>query len=176
MNDESATCQISNNSTHLQGINDLMRVQPPQPQRMCIPPSNGSTAYYPSVYSNIESHIYHSSTITSIKLFKPQQFPKIIQPMLKHRQQLCSPIINRKSLPVHHSNPGTPHQMYSNNNTNNTGEFNGTAEFGVPYHHGAPSSVNSLTDALCPNGGLDTTDRQMTPGPPVNILSFSMLL
>ena len=60
------------------------------------------------------------------------------------------------------SNPGTPHQLHSN------GEYNGTAEFGVPYHHGAPGSVNSLTDALCPGG--DATDRQMTPGPPVKIL------
>lgn len=58
------------------------------------------------------------------------------------------------------SNPGTPHQILNN------GEFTGTAEFGVPYHYGAPGSVNSLTDALCPSG--DIADRQMTPGPPVN--------
>ena len=64
------------------------------------------------------------------------------------------------------SNPGTPHQLHNN------GEFNGTMEFGVPYHHAAPGSVNSLTDALCPGG--DTSDRQMTPGPPVR-LSFVVL-
>ncbi|CAF4393209.1 unnamed protein product, partial [Rotaria sp. Silwood2] len=52
------------------------------------------------------------------------------------------------------SNPSTPHQ----------GEFNGNTDFGVPYHQSQPSSVNSLTDALCPSG--DTIDRQMTPGPP----------
>lgn len=54
------------------------------------------------------------------------------------------------------SNPSTPYQ----------GEFNGNTEFGVPYQQGQPSSVNSLTDALCPSA--DTTDRQLTPGPPVN--------
>ncbi|CAF3452440.1 unnamed protein product [Rotaria socialis] len=54
------------------------------------------------------------------------------------------------------SNPSTPYQ----------GEYNGntTTDFGVPYHQSQPSSVNSLTDALCPSG--DTLDRQMTPGPP----------
>ncbi|CAF1159396.1 unnamed protein product [Rotaria sordida] len=52
------------------------------------------------------------------------------------------------------SNPSTPYQ----------GEFNGNTDFGVPHHQSQPSSVNSLTDALCPNG--DTIDRQMTPGPP----------
>lgn len=54
------------------------------------------------------------------------------------------------------SNPSTPYQQ---------NELNSTNEFGVPYHHGQPSSVNSLTDALCPNG--DTNDRQVTPTSPV---------
>lgn len=66
------------------------------------------------------------------------------------------------------SNPSTPYQ----------GEFNGNTEFGVPYHHGQPSSVNSLTDALCPSG--DANDRQLTPGPPVSlatkIFSYFFLL
>lgn len=55
------------------------------------------------------------------------------------------------------SNPSTPYQ----------GEFNGNTDFGVPYQQSQPSSVNSLTDALCPSGG-DTIDRQLTPGPPVS--------
>jgi len=129
---------------------------PVQQQRVCIPPP--STAYYPSVYSTSNPYVPAQqlpppSSITSI----PQDHPMYTQTSpstLSHHQSqiFTSPL----------SNPGTPHQLHSN------GEFNGTAEFGVPYHHGAPGSVNSLTDALCPSG--DTTDRQMTPGPPVNYL------
>ena len=59
--------------------------------------------------------------------------------------------------PIFTSPPSTPYQ----------GEFNSNTEFGVPYHHGQPSSVNSLTDALCPSE--NSIDRQLTPGPPVTI-------
>ncbi len=124
-----------------------------QSQRACIP----STAYYPSVYSTSNPYLPAQqlppppSSTTSI----PQDHPMYTQTSpstLSHHQSqiFTSPL----------SNPATPHQIHNN------GEFNGTAEFGVPYHHGAPGSVNSITDALCPSG--DTTDRQMTPGPPVN--------
>lgn len=129
-------------------------------QRLCIPPPP-SAAYYPSVYPTSNPYapaqqLPPPSSNSSI----PQDHPMYTQTSpstLSHHQSqiFTSPL----------SNPGTPHQIHSN------GEFNGTAEFGVPYHHGAPGSVNSLTDALCPSGG-DTTDRQMTPGPPVNIIVF----
>jgi hypothetical protein len=109
------------------------------------------TAYYPSIYPT--SYV-PAQQLPPQQSSLPQDHPMYAQTSpstLSHHQSqiFTSPL----------SNPGTPHQMHN-------GEFNGTAEFGVPYHHGAPGSVNSLTDALCPSG--DTTDRQMTPGPPVN--------
>jgi hypothetical protein len=123
-----------------------------QQSRVCIPPT--STAYYPSVYSTPNPYVpAQQLPPPSLSTSIPQDHPMYTQTSpstLSHYQSqiFTSPL----------SNPGTPHQIHNN------GEFNGTAEFGVPYHHGAPGSVNSLTDALCPSG--DTTDRQMTPGPP----------
>ncbi|CAF1035791.1 unnamed protein product [Rotaria sordida] len=123
-----------------------------QQQRVCIPPPS-STTYYPSVYSTPNSYVPAQQLPPPSTSSIPQDHPMYAQTSpttLSHHQSqiFTSPL----------SNPGTPHQIHSN------GEFNGTAEFGVPYHHGAPGSVNSLTDALCPSG--DTNDRQMTPGPP----------
>jgi len=72
--------------------------------------------------------------------------------------QQCPPMgqdYHSQIFPSPSSNPSTPYQ----------GEY---ADFGVPYQHGQPSSVNSLTDALCPSG--ETIDRQTTPGPPVHFL------
>ncbi len=127
-----------------------------QQQRACIPPP--STAYYPAVYSTSNPYapaqqLPPPPSLSSTIPQEHQMYTQTSPSTLSHHQSqiFTSPL----------SNPSTPHQMLNN------GEFNGTAEFGVPYHHGAPGSVNSLTDALCPSG--DTTDRQMTPGPPVNI-------
>jgi hypothetical protein len=127
---------------------------PVQQQRVCIPPPS-TTTYYPSVYSTPNSYVSAQQLPPQSALSIPQDHPMYAQTSpstLSHHQSqiFTSPL----------SNPSTPYQLHN-------GEYNGTAEFGVPYHHGAPSSVNSLTDALCPSG--DTTDRQMTPGPPVNI-------
>jgi hypothetical protein len=124
-----------------------------QQQRACIPPP--STAYYPAVYSTSNPYapaqqLPPPQSLSSTIPQEHQMYTQTSPSTLSHHQSqiFTSPL----------SNPSTPHQMLNN------GEFNGTAEFGVPYHHGAPGSVNSLTDALCPSG--DTTDRQMTPGPP----------
>ena len=129
-----------------------------QQQRVCIPPP--SAAYYPAVYSTQNPYVPVQQLPPPSTI--PQEHPMYTQTSpstLSHHQSqiFTSPL----------SNPSTPHQLLNN------GEFNGTAEFGVPYHHGAPGSVNSLTDALCPSG--DTTDRQMTPGPPVNKFLFYFL-
>jgi hypothetical protein len=137
-------------------LNLPMQHQPSQ--RVCIPPP--STAYYPSVYSTPNPYVPAQQLPPPLSTSMSQDHPMYTQTSpstLSHHQSqiFTSPL----------SNPGTPHQILSNGDFNN-----GTAEFGVPYHHGAPGSVNSLTDALCPNGGGDTTDRQMTPGPPVNNL------
>ncbi|CAF1674357.1 unnamed protein product, partial [Adineta ricciae] len=125
-------------------------------QRACMPPQ--SATYYPSVHSAPNTYVpaqqlpppppsqQSSSSIPQERPLYAQTSPSTLS---HHQSQIfTSPL----------SNPSTPHQLHNN------GEFNGTSEFGVPYHHGAPGSVNSLTDALCPVG--DTTDRQMTPGPP----------
>ncbi len=101
---------------------------------------SSSTSYHPSICSN--------SYIPAQQL--PPQSSQEYSTFSNQSQIFRSPP----------SNPSTPYQ----------GEFNGNTEFGVPYNQGQPSSVNSLTDALCPSG--DTTDRQMTPGPPVNLKSF----
>ena len=125
-----------------------------QQQRAYIPPSPAT--YYPSVYSNSNPYapaqqLPPPSQSTSITPDHPMYTQASPTTLSHHQSQIfTSPL----------SNPGTPHQILNN------GEFTGTAEFGVPYHYGAPGSVNSLTDALCPSG--DIADRQMTPGPPVN--------
>jgi len=87
---------------------------------------------------------YHTS-ICSNSYIPAQQLTPITQEYQTFSNQT-------QIFPSPPSNPSTPYQ----------GEY---TEFGVPYHHGQPSSVNSLTDALCPSG--DTADRQLTPGPPV---------
>jgi hypothetical protein len=130
-----------------------LSVQQQPSQRVCIPPT--STAYYPSVYSTPNPYIPAQQlpppSSTSISQDHPMYTQTSPSTLSHHQSQIfTSPL----------SNPGTPHQLLNNGEYNN-----GAAEFGVPYHHGAPGSVNSLTDALCPSGG-DTTDRQMTPGPP----------
>jgi hypothetical protein len=98
--------------------------------------------------SSISSTFYYPSTCTN-SYIPAQQLP----PQLLSISQQDYQTFSHQS-----SNPSTPHQ----------GEFN---EFGVSYQNGQPSSVNSLTDALCPNG--DTIDRQMTPGPPVCLNFYS---
>ncbi|CAF1418663.1 unnamed protein product [Adineta steineri] len=125
-----------------------------QQQQQRIPPQSAS--YYPAIYSTPGSYgpPQQLPPPPSISSSIPQEHPLYAQTSpstLSHHQSqiFTSPL----------SNPSTPHQLHNN------GEYNGTAEFGVPYHHGAPGSVSSLTDALCP-GNNDTTDRQMTPGPP----------
>ncbi|CAF0950190.1 unnamed protein product [Rotaria sp. Silwood1] len=100
-------------------------------------PFQSSTSYYTSNCSN--------SYIPSQQL--QSQTSSISQEYQTYSNQ-------SQIFPSPPSNPSTPYQ----------GEFNGNTEFGVPYHQSQPSSVNSLTDALCPSG--DTVDRQMTPGPP----------
>jgi len=145
-----------------------MRMQPAVPPtapmvqsgRLCMPPNNGSTAYYPSIYTTSNPYAPAqqlppqtlSLTNTSNAPTEHPSYAQTSPSTLSHHQSqiFTSPL----------SNPGTPHQMHNN------GEFNNGTEFGVPYHHGAPGSVNSLTDALCPSGGSDSSDRQMTPGPP----------
>jgi hypothetical protein len=97
----------------------------------------------------VSSTSYHPS-ICSNSYIPAQQLTPITQEYQTFSNQ-------SQIFPSPPSNPSTPYQ----------GEFNGNTEFGVPYQHGQPSSVNSLTDALCPSG--DTNDRQLTPGPPVEI-------
>jgi hypothetical protein len=105
-----------------------------------------STSYHPSVYSNV--------------YIPAQQLPPQLPQSASFSQEYQTFSNQSQIFPSPPSNPSTPYQ----------GEFNGNAEFGVPYQQGQPSSVNSLTDALCPSG--DTNDRQMTPGPPVCSKSF----
>jgi arylamine N-acetyltransferase len=124
-----------------------------QQQRPGIPPPPPSTSYYSSTYQNSISYTPPQ------QLPPPSDHPMFAQTSPTLSQQQQQQIYHQSQIftsPL--SNPGTPHQMHNGN-----GEFNAT-EFGVPYQHGASGSVNSLTDALCPGG--DTTDRQMTPGPP----------
>ncbi|CAF0890430.1 unnamed protein product [Adineta ricciae] len=103
--------------------------------------SSPSTSYHPSVCSN--SYV------------SPQQLPPQPSSLSSSISQEYQTFPNQFQIfPSPPSNPSTPYQ----------GEFNANADFGVPYHQGQPSSVNSLTDALCPSG--DTADRQLTPGPP----------
>jgi hypothetical protein len=151
-----AKTKKKSNNPSLLNEEPLLKYQPIPPSTLNlsvqqrVPPP--STAYYPSVYSTSNPYL-PAQQLPPPSTSIPQDHPMYTQTSpttLSHHQSqiFTSPL----------SNPGTPHQTYNN------GEFNGTAEFGVPYHHGAPGSVNSLTDALCPSG--DTTDRQMTPGPP----------
>jgi hypothetical protein len=101
--------------------------------------------YYQSYSMKNKSDEFLTSYHPSICSIPAQQLTPITQEYQTFSNQ-------SQIFPSPPSNPSTPYQ----------GEFN---EFGVPYHHGQPSSVNSLTDALCPSG--DTADRQLTPGPPV---------
>lgn len=140
----------------------LPPVQPYSQQRVCIPPPPQSAAYHPSVYSTANPYVPAQQlpppSSTSIPPDHPMYNQTSPSTLSHHQSQIfTSPL----------SNPGTPHQIHNN------GEYTATAEFGVPYHHGAPGSVNSLTDALCPNGNGDTNDRQMTPGPPVSFFFFN---
>ena len=105
--------------------------------------------------SFLSSTSYHPSTCSN-SYIPAQQLIPIAQEYQTFSNQ-------SQVFPSPPSNPSTPYQ----------GEFNGNTEFGVPYHPGQPSSVNSLTDALCPSG--DTTDRQLTPGPPVSLRSLSKI-
>jgi hypothetical protein len=109
-------------------------------------PYLSSTSYQPSIYSNV----YIPAQQLPPQSLQSSTMPQEYQTYSNQSQIFPSPP----------SNPSTPYQ----------GEFNGNTEFGVPYQQGQPSSVNSLTDALCPSG--DTTDRQLTPGPPVSSESF----
>ena len=90
---------------------------------------------------------YHTS-VCSNTYFPAQQLPG--QSLSQDYQAYAQ---HTHIFPSPSSNPSTPYQN----------EFN--AEFGVPYQHGQPSSVGSLTDALCPSG--ETIDRQFTPASPV---------
>lgn len=111
---------------------------------------NKSDESFNSLLSSSSSTSYHP-TVSSNSFIPAQQLTPITQEYQTYSNQ-------SQIFPSPPSNPSTPYQ----------GEFNGNTEFGVPYHHGQPSSVNSLTDALCPSGDLN--DRQLTPGPPVKIL------
>lgn len=121
-------------------------------------PSNTPQMYYSSSTTNsmgidfdktiISSPSYHPS-LTSNSYIPAQQ----LTPISHEYPTFMSPL----------SNPSTPYQT----------EFNSNTEFGVPYHHGQPSSVNSLTDALCPSE--ISIDRQLTPGPPVRSLMLFTL-
>jgi len=102
--------------------------------------------------SFVSSTSYHPS-ICSNSYIPAQQLTPISQEYQTFSNQ-------SQIFPSPPSNPSTPYQS----------EFNANTEFGVPYNHGQPSSVNSLTDALCPSG--DTNDRQLTPGPPVRSKLF----
>lgn len=111
------------------------------------PFSSPATSYHPSVCSN---PYVPAQQLTPQPSAPSTSMPAEYQTFSNQSQIFPSPP----------SNPSTPYQ----------GEFN--ADFGVPYHQGQPSSVNSLTDALCPGG--DAADRQLTPGPPVmSLLSAS---
>ena len=108
-----------------------------------------STRQNPAEKHGDSSTSYHTS-VCSNTYFPAQQLPgqSLAQDYQAYGQQT-------QLFPSPSSNPGTPYQN----------EFNGSAEFGVPYQHGQPSSVGSLTDALCPSG--ESIDRQFNPASPV---------
>ena len=73
---------------------------------------------------------------------------------------------NMKFYPDQSSSISAHSSPSSGPDTPNQNDFN--LEFGVPYQLGQPSSVNSMTDALCPNGEI-SIDRQTSPISPVKI-------
>lgn len=126
-------------------ISNRTRTIPYTNSSMYYPPTSQQSMYYPSYSikskpdeSYLSSTAYYP-TVSSNSFIPAQQLPPIGQ---DYQSQI---------FPSPSSNPSTPYQ----------GEY---TDFGVPYNHGQPSSVNSLTDALCPNGEI--IDRQTTPGPP----------
>ena len=147
--------KFSTHPSHQQMLSARARAMPYPSPSMYTHPSNSMCQYssHPMYYSSSS----FSNKSDDLSLSAPSYHPSTYSNSYIPAQQLTPISHEYPTYTSPSSNPSTPYQ----------GEFNGNTEFGVPYHHGQPSSVNSLTDALCPSE--NSIDRQLTPGPPVSL-------